>query len=115
MRIPENGEEFQPFSKSSECARYDKEESASVWILVVEDETSMREALRQDLEEENHTVALASDGLEGVHAAETCDFDAILLDVMMPGMGGIDLVRRLRAGGKLRFSCSLREMPRVTL
>jgi DNA-binding response OmpR family regulator len=71
-----------------------------VWILVVEDETSMREALRQGLEEENHTVALASDGLEGIHAAETCDFDAILLDVMMPGMDGVDLVRRLRVAGR---------------
>jgi DNA-binding response OmpR family regulator len=71
-----------------------------VWILVVEDETSMREALRQGLEEENHTVALAADGLEGIHAAETCDFDAILLDVMMPGMDGVELVRRLRAAGK---------------
>jgi DNA-binding response OmpR family regulator len=71
-----------------------------VWILVVEDETSMREALRQGLEEENHTVALARDGLEGIHAVETCDFDAILLDVMMPGMDGIELVRRLRAGGR---------------
>jgi DNA-binding response OmpR family regulator len=68
-----------------------------VWILVVEDERSMREALRQGLEEENHTVVLANDGLEGIHAAETCDFDAILLDVMMPGIDGIDLVRRLRA------------------
>jgi DNA-binding response OmpR family regulator len=57
----------------------------------------MREALRQGLEEENHTVVLAIDGLEGIHAAETCDFDVILLDVMMPGMDGIDLVRRLRA------------------
>lgn len=71
-----------------------------MWILVVEDETSMREALRQGLEEENHTVALASDGWEGIHAAESCDFDAILLDVMMPGMDGIDLVRRLRAAGR---------------
>ena len=65
-----------------------------MWILVVEDETSMREALRQGLEEENHTVALASDGLEGIHAAEACDFDAILLDVMMPGMDGIDIRER---------------------
>jgi DNA-binding response OmpR family regulator len=70
-----------------------------VWILVVEDETSMREALRQGLEEENHTVTVAADGLEGIHAAETCDFDAILLDVMMPGMDGVELVRRLRAKG----------------
>jgi DNA-binding response OmpR family regulator len=71
-----------------------------VWILVVEDETSMREVLRQGLEDENHTVALASDGMEGIHAAETCDFDAILLDVMMPGMDGVDLVRRIRAAGR---------------
>jgi two-component system OmpR family response regulator len=71
-----------------------------VWILVVEDEGSMREVLRQGLEEENHTVALAADGMAGTHAAETCDFDAILLDVMMPGMDGIELVRRLRAQGK---------------
>jgi DNA-binding response OmpR family regulator len=72
-----------------------------VWILVVEDEPVMREALRQGLEEENHTVALASDGLEGIHAAETCDFDAVVLDVMMPGMDGIELVRRLRSAGRI--------------
>jgi len=71
-----------------------------VWILVVEDEKSMREALRQGLEEENHTVTLASDGLEGIHAAESCDFDAILLDVMIPGMDGIELVRRMRSAGR---------------
>jgi DNA-binding response OmpR family regulator len=71
-----------------------------VWILIVEDEPAMREALRQGLEEENHNVTVASDGLEGIHAAETLDFDAILLDIMMPGMNGIDLVRRLRAAGR---------------
>jgi two-component system response regulator MprA len=60
----------------------------------------MREALRQGLEEENHTVAVAGDGLEGIHAAETCDFDAIVVDVMMPGIDGIGLVRRLRVGGR---------------
>jgi DNA-binding response OmpR family regulator len=72
-----------------------------VWILVVEDEASMRRALRQGLEDENHRVAAAADGLEGIHAAETCDFDAILLDVMLPGMDGVELVRRLRAAGRL--------------
>jgi len=71
-----------------------------VWILVVEDENSMREALRLGLEEENHSVTLASDGLEGIHAAESFDFDAIVLDVMMPGLDGVELVRRLRASGK---------------
>jgi DNA-binding response OmpR family regulator len=72
-----------------------------VWILVVEDEASMRQALRQGLEEENHTVAVAADGPEGIHAAKLCDFDAILLDVMLPGMDGVELVRRLRAAGRL--------------
>jgi DNA-binding response OmpR family regulator len=38
--------------------------------------------------------------MEGIHAAESLDFDAILLDVMMPGMSGLDLVRRLRAAGR---------------
>ena len=52
------------------------------------------------LEEENHTVVLASDGGEGLHAAQTCDFDAILLDVMMPNLDGVELVRRLRVGGR---------------
>src|SRR5580692_5939036 len=71
-----------------------------MWILVVEDENSMREALRMGLEEENHRTTLTSDGLEGIYAAETCDFDAIVLDVMIPGMDGVDLVRRLRAAGR---------------
>ena len=71
-----------------------------MWILVVEDEPAMRDALRQGLEEENHTVTVAANGMEGTHAAETLNLDAILLDVMMPGMSGIDLVRRLRAGGR---------------
>jgi two-component system response regulator MprA len=71
-----------------------------VWILVVEDQTSMREALRQGLEEENHTVTLASGGLEGFHAAETSNFDAMVVDVMMPGMDGVELVKRLRAAGR---------------
>lgn len=77
-----------------------KGECACVWILVVEDEPAMRDVLRQGLEEENHTVTVAADGMEGIHAAETLNLDAILLDVMMPGMSGIDLVRRLRAGGR---------------
>ena len=55
-----------------------------MWILIVEDESPMRAALRQGLEEENHTVTVASDGTEGMHAAETLDFDAILLE-RLPG------------------------------
>lgn len=68
-----------------------------MWILVVEDEPSMADLLRQGLEEANHTVTVARDGIEGLHAAETSSFDAIVLDVMMPGIDGLDVTRRLRA------------------
>ncbi|HZR28506.1 MAG TPA: response regulator transcription factor [Terriglobales bacterium] len=71
-----------------------------MWILVVENETSMGELLRQGLEEQNHAVTLAKDGVEGFHAAKTSNFDAIVLDVMMPGMDGIEVARRLRADGQ---------------
>jgi two-component system response regulator MprA len=59
----------------------------------------MSDLLRQGLEEENHSVTVANNGLEGIHAAEKLNFDAIILDVMTPGLNGIDLVRRLRSGG----------------
>jgi two-component system response regulator MprA len=68
-----------------------------MWILVVEDEASMGELLRQGLEEQNHVVALAADGLEALHAARTSNFDAIVLDVMIPGVDGVEVTRRLRA------------------
>lgn len=70
-----------------------------MWILVVEDDVPMGDLLRQGLEESNHSVALARDGVEGWHAARTSNFDAVILDVMMPGMNGIDLARRLRESG----------------
>lgn len=70
-----------------------------MWILVVEDETSMGELLRRGLEEQNHAVVLARDGAEGLGAAQTCNFDAMVLDVMMPGMDGVEVARRLRAAG----------------
>lgn len=45
-------------------------------------------------------MTVAADGLEGIHAAETSDFDVILLDIMLPAMNGYELVRRLRASGR---------------
>jgi DNA-binding response OmpR family regulator len=71
-----------------------------VWVLVIEDETVMGELLRQGLEEANHTVTLTRDGHEGLHAAETCPVDAIVLDVMLPGLSGIEVARRLRSAGR---------------
>ena len=68
-----------------------------MWILVAEDEHSMAGLLRQGLEEANHSVTLARDGLEALHAAQSSSYDAILLDVMMPALDGFELTRRLRA------------------
>ena len=71
-----------------------------MWVLVIEDEPSMGELLRRGLEEENHTVTLARDGLEGLQVAETCNVDAIVLDVMVPVLNGIEVARRLRSAGR---------------
>jgi DNA-binding response OmpR family regulator len=68
-----------------------------MWILVAEDEPSMGELLRKGLEEQNHKVALARDGLEAYSAALSCEFDALVLDVMMPGLDGVEVTKRLRA------------------
>jgi DNA-binding response OmpR family regulator len=66
-------------------------------VLVVEDEQRMAELLRQGLEEEGHSVVLAADGIDGLAIAESHPFDAIVLDVMLPGLDGFTVVRKLRA------------------
>jgi DNA-binding response OmpR family regulator len=66
-------------------------------ILVVEDERRMAEVLRQALAEEGYTVSVAMDGREGLSLAETGEFDLIVLDVMLPGLSGFEIARRLRA------------------
>lgn len=65
-------------------------------ILVVEDERRMADLLRQALSEEAHAVTVANDGREGLDLAERGPFDLILLDVMLPGIDGFEIARRLR-------------------
>ncbi len=65
-------------------------------ILVVEDEPSMAELLRKGLEEEHHSVIAACDGKAALDIATSTDLDVILLDVMLPGMDGIEVVMNLR-------------------
>jgi DNA-binding response OmpR family regulator len=65
-------------------------------ILVVEDEPRMAELLRRGLTEEGHTVVLALDGREGLNIAESEPFDLLMLDVMLPGVDGFAIARRLR-------------------
>jgi DNA-binding response OmpR family regulator len=67
-------------------------------LLVVEDERKMAELLRQGLAEEGHSVSVASEGRQGLAMAEAAEFDVIVLDVMLPGLSGFEIARRLRAG-----------------
>jgi DNA-binding response OmpR family regulator len=71
-----------------------------MWVLVAEDEPAMGQMLRRALEEQNHRVALAVDGEEAYSAASSCDFDVLVLDIMLPRMDGIEVTRRLRADKK---------------
>ena len=65
-------------------------------ILVIEDERKMAELLRRGLEEEGHVVSVAFDGNLGLETARSFEFDAIVLDVMLPYVSGYEIARRLR-------------------
>jgi two-component system OmpR family response regulator len=66
-------------------------------LLVVDDEERLAAALRRGLVAEGFAVDIASTGPQGLEMARFGDFDAVILDVMLPGMSGYDVVRRLRA------------------
>ncbi len=65
-------------------------------ILIVEDKKSLARTLKLSLEEKSHTVVLAFDGIDGLAHAETDRFDIMVLDIMLPGMDGLEVIRRLR-------------------
>lgn len=65
-------------------------------LLVVEDEKKMADLLRKGLEEENHTVSVAYDGRSALDHVQASEFDVIVLDVMLPGINGIEVARRIR-------------------
>jgi DNA-binding response OmpR family regulator len=68
-------------------------------ILVVEDDAKMAELLRRGLAREGHAVTLAHDGARGLEEARARSFDTILLDIMLPGVDGLTVARRLRTNG----------------
>jgi DNA-binding response OmpR family regulator len=67
--------------------------------LVVEDDRLMRETLRRGLRESGLSVDVASDGPSGLRAALAGCFDVVVLDVLLPGLSGIDVCRSLRERG----------------
>jgi two-component system response regulator MprA len=68
-------------------------------ILVVDDEPAVQNALSRALALEHYDVARAADGLEALERLDAAPYEAIILDIAMPRMDGLELCRRLRAGG----------------
>ena len=65
-------------------------------ILIVEDEPDLLRSLAQALREEGYAVDTANDGEDGLFKAEDYDYDAIVLDVMLPKLDGWEILKRLR-------------------
>lgn len=68
-------------------------------ILVVEDEQRLAYLLRRVLLEERHTVDLAHEGHTGLNLAGSGTYDIVILDVMLPGLDGLEICRQMRADG----------------
>ncbi|WP_338276099.1 response regulator transcription factor [Corallococcus caeni] len=65
-------------------------------VLVIEDFAPLSRAVVQGLKEAGYAVDSAQDGEEGLACAQSCDYDVIVLDIMLPKMDGLTLLRRLR-------------------
>jgi two-component system, OmpR family, response regulator MprA len=68
-------------------------------ILVVEDDARMAELLKRGLAADRHSVDVEGDGPAGLERARTHPYDTIVLDVMLPGLDGLGVVRKLRSAG----------------
>lgn len=66
-------------------------------VLIIEDERKTADYLCQGLTEQGWTVDVAHDGIDGQHLAVNYDFDVVVLDVMLPGLSGFDILRSMRA------------------
>jgi len=71
-----------------------------VEILVVEDEAKVAQALSEGLEREHYTVTVAATGEEGFFLLSSRQFDLVILDVMLPGRDGVEVLRTLRSQGR---------------
>lgn len=68
-------------------------------ILVIEDDKKVASFLGKGLREEGYTVDVTNDGVDGALKARVVDYDLLLVDVMLPGKNGFELVRELRTAG----------------
>ena len=75
-------------------------DSRALRILIVEDNIDIAENITDYLELQGHVMDFAMDGIGGLHLALTQDYDAIILDIMLPGMDGLTFCRKLREEGE---------------
>jgi CheY-like chemotaxis protein len=67
----------------------------SLRVLVVDDSQTNRFLMTRMLEERGHSTTIATDGLEAIELVERAEFDVVLMDVMMPGMNGLEATRQI--------------------
>lgn len=70
-------------------------------ILLIEDNSDLATNMFDYFEEHGHTMDIADNGISGLNFATTNQYDVLVVDVMLPGMDGLTLCRRLREAGKL--------------
>ena len=71
-----------------------------VRVLLVEDQTKLARAVQRGLQQEGYAVDVAATGDDGLHLATEVDYDAVVLDVMLPGLDGFEVCRRMRVQGR---------------
>ncbi len=69
-------------------------------VLLIEDSRHLQRSISTALRKSGYAVDVTGDGEEGLWSAQSNDHDVIILDLMLPGLDGLTLLRRLRAGGK---------------
>ena len=95
LRFPVTAVRESSVAAARRIALYEKR----VRILVVEDEPKLAMALREGLEEEHYEVSVAKTGEEGFYILYSDRFDLIVLDVMLPGRSGLEVLSRIRQNG----------------
>jgi DNA-binding response OmpR family regulator len=81
-----------------ECPSSEKAKGgAGVRVLVIEDESKVAGFIQKGLQQEQYAVDVARDGEEGAYQAQNFDYDIVILDLMLPKIAGLDLLRTLRA------------------
>lgn len=74
-------------------------ERSRLRILVVEDERKLARILKQGIEEQGYSVDVAHDGVDGLQKSLAGDYDAVVLDLMLPGRDGAEVCREIRRAG----------------